>query len=246
MDLPKLRKVLERYQKGSLSFSEVANFLKWYPFLTDKDVTLDTQRKLRRGFPEIIYASGKDSSSLLRIIKNSKSISPLIISRLSYSTYLTLKKKVPSLKYNRKALIGYLSSPPKKKVGNVAVISAGNSDINVAEEAAFTLELLGNQVKRFYDLGIAGLHRIVDKIEKIEESRCAIVVAGMEGTLPSIVASLISKPVIALPTSVGYGTNFKGLSALLTMLNSCSLGLAVVNIDNGIGAATIAHLINRL
>ena len=246
MAIFQLEEILNKYKEGILSLNEALKILKWYPFVKTSNLTLDTQRYLRRGFPEIIYAKGKQLKTLKEILKNSKSISPLIISRLEYSAYKKLNTTFPKLKYNKTASIGYFNAPPKNKNGLVAVVTAGSSDISVAEEAAFTLELLGARVNRFYDIGIAGLHRIMDKIEEIEESKCVIAAAGMEGTLPGIIASMISKPVIAVPTSVGYGTNLGGFSSLLTMLNSCSLGVAVVNIDNGIGAAVTAYLINKL
>ncbi|MDP8233199.1 MAG: nickel pincer cofactor biosynthesis protein LarB [Candidatus Saelkia tenebricola] len=246
MTTSNLEEILNQYKQGTLSLSDALKTLKWYPFVEKKNLTFDTQRYLRRGFPEIIYAKDKNIKTLKEVLKNTKSISPLIMSRLEYTIYKKLKITFPKLKYNKTASIGYLDIPPKNKSGLIAVITAGSSDIKVGEEAAFTLELLGAHVNRFYDLGIAGLHRIMDKIEQIEESKCIIVAAGMEGALPGIIASMVSKPLIAVPTSIGYGTNLGGFSALLTMLNSCSLGSAVVNIDNGIGAATMAYLINKL
>jgi len=246
MATSQLEEILNSYKQGRLSLNKALKVLKWYPFVKAANLTLDTQRYTRRGFPEIIYAEGKNTKTLKEVLKNSKSISPLIISRLKYPVYKKLNTTFPKLKYNKTASIGYFNPPPKNKNGLVAVVTAGSSDIKVAEEAAFTLELLGVKVNRFYDLGVAGLHRIMDKIEEIEKSKCVIVAAGMEGTLPGIIASMIPKPVIAVPTSVGYGTNLGGFSSLLTMLNSCSLGVAAVNIDNGIGAATTAYLINKL
>ena len=208
---------------------------------------VDINRKKRRGFSEAIYCPGKTREQLKEIAKNIiKNKQDLLLTRLDKDAFAYLKKKLPRLKYNSQAKLGYIiRNKPSAKSGAVAVICAGTSDIPVAEEAAATLEIMGNPVRRIYDVGVAGVHRLMDKLEVIRKARLVIVVAGMEGALASLVSGLISSPVIAVPTSCGYGANFAGLSALLTMLNACSPGVVVVNIDNGFGAGYFASLINR-
>lgn len=208
---------------------------------------VDIDRQARRGFAEVIYCPGKTRGQLKKIsqelIANKQA---LLLTRLEKKDFTYLKKPFPKLKYNPLAKIGFLSQKQRAlKKGLVVVISAGTSDIPVAEEAAVTLEVMGNQVKKLYDVGVAGVHRIMSNIDLIKKAQIIIVVAGMEGALASLVSGLIKSPVIAVPTSCGYGANFAGLSALLTMLNSCSPGVAVVNIDNGFGAGYFASLINR-
>lgn len=206
---------------------------------------LDLDRKARRGFSEVIYSPGKTKIQLKKIaqelIRNKQD---LLLTKLERDIFIYLKKSFPQLKYNTLAKIGYLVKRRKiLKKGLVAVVSAGTSDIPVAEEAVVTLEAMGNRVIKLYDVGVAGVHRVMNHIDIIRKARIIIVVAGMEGALASLVSGLVSCPVIAVPTSCGYGANFGGLSALLTMLNSCSAGVAVVNIDNGFGAGYFASLI---
>jgi hypothetical protein len=206
---------------------------------------IDIDREKRRGLPEIIYAPQKTTSQLEVIIKELKIYTDLIfITRLSLPTYKALKKKFPRLRYFKIARLAFLGRERRERRGLVSVITAGSSDISVAEEAAIFLELTGNRVKRIYDVGVAGLHRIKPFENEIKKAKVIIAVAGMEAALLSIISGLTSVPVIGVPTSVGYGTSLKGLSALLGMLNTCSLGSAVVNIDNGLGAGYFAHLIN--
>jgi len=208
---------------------------------------VDIDRVSRRGFSEVIYCPGKDKAHLkniaLELIQNKQD---LLLTKLEKPVYLYLKKSIPRLKYNSLARIGFLSrkSLPQKK-GLVAVISAGTSDIPIAEEAAATLEIMGNRVVKLYDVGVAGIHRFTHNMHIIKNAKVIIVVAGMEGALAGLVSGLVRCPVIAVPTSCGYGANFGGLSALLTMLNSCSAGIGVVNIDNGFGAGYLASLINK-
>lgn len=208
---------------------------------------VDIDRKRRRGFSEIIYCPGKSRAHLKKITQVLiKKKQDLLLTKLEKDAYGYLKKSFPDLKYNSLAKLGYLSKKRKvSKQGVVIVISAGTSDIPTAEEAAVTLEVMGNQVTKLYDVGVAGVHRLMQNLEVIRKANVIIVVAGMEGALASLVSGLVSCPVIAVPTSCGYGANFGGLSALLTMLNSCSPGVAVVNIDNGFGAGYFASLINR-
>jgi len=208
---------------------------------------IDIDRQARRGYSEVIYCPGKTKTQLKKIacqlVKNKQD---LLLTKLEKDAFGYLKKSFPGLKYNALARIGYLLKRRKiLKKGLVAVISAGTADIPVAEEAVVTLEAMGNRVVKLYDVGVAGVHRIMRHIDTIRKAGIIIVVAGMEGALASVVSGLVSSPVIAVPTSCGYGANFSGLSALLTMLNSCSAGVAVVNIDNGFGAGYFASLINK-
>ncbi len=209
---------------------------------------IDLHRKARRGFPEAVFCQGKTREQIKKISSEIiKSGGPLILTKLEKKDFALLKKALPNLQYNKKARIAYIKSRKRNilKKGLCLVISAGTSDIPVAEEACITLELMGNIVKRLYDVGVAGVHRLVNNYKLLREASVIIVVAGMEGALASLVSGLVPCPVIAVPTSCGYGANFKGLSALLTMLNSCSPGISVVNIDNGFGAGYFAGLVNR-
>lgn len=208
---------------------------------------VDIDRKKRRGFAEVIYSPGKTREHLRKISKELiRNKQDLLLTRLDRGSFTYLKKSIPRLKYNAKARLGFLIQNSKGlKRGFCAVISAGTSDIPVAEEAAATLEIMGNKAIRLFDVGVAGVHRIMHRIEILRKANAVIVVAGMEGALASLVSGLVSCPVIAVPTSCGYGANFQGLSALLTMLNSCSPGVVVVNIDNGFGAGYFASLINK-
>lgn len=208
---------------------------------------LDLDRQRRKGFAEVIYCPGKTRQHLARLTQELlKHKQDLLLTRLDKKTFTYLKKITPKLKYNFLAKTGYLSRKRKTfKEGAVVVISAGTSDIPVAEEAVVTLEVMGNRVVKLYDVGVAGVHRIMHSIDIIKKAQVIIVVAGMEGALASLVSGLVSVPVIAVPTSCGYGANFGGLSALLTMLNSCSPGVSVVNIDNGFGAGYFASLVNK-
>lgn len=208
---------------------------------------VDLDRKKRRGFPEAVYCPGKDRRHILQISRSIiRQEQDLILTRLEKTTYSYLKKSIPRLKYDPCARIGHLVLPKKSlNKGKVAVVCAGTADIPVAEEAALTASLLGNRVSKFYDVGVAGVHRLMHHLQDLRKASVIIVVAGMEGALASLVSGLVSSPVVAVPTSCGYGANFSGLSSLLTMLNSCSPGVAVVNIDNGFGAGYFAALINR-
>jgi hypothetical protein len=208
---------------------------------------VDIDRFRRRGFSEVIYCPGKTREYLKKIsaelVKHKQDI---LLTRLDKTTFAYLKKSFPKLKYNSLARLGYFLQEPKNAPKGLAVvISAGTSDIPVAEEAVVTLEVMGNKAMKLYDVGVAGVHRIMKYEGTLKQAKVIIVVAGMEGALASLVSGLVSCPVIAVPTSCGYGANFQGLSALLTMLNSCSPGVAVVNIDNGFGAGYFASLINR-
>lgn len=208
---------------------------------------LDMERTKRRGYSEAIYCECKTKEQLLEIFQAFKNESLNVIgTRVSKEQYEYLKSEFPDIKYSAQGRIITLINQEIKKVGEVAVCTGGTGDIPVAEEAALTAEFYGSNVKRYYDIGVSGIHRLFDKIDEIRKANVIIAVAGMEGALCSIITGLVSVPVIAVPTSVGYGTSFKGLSALLTMLNSCAEGMSVVNIDNGFNAGYSANQINRL
>jgi pyridinium-3,5-biscarboxylic acid mononucleotide synthase len=207
---------------------------------------VDIDRHRRRGFPEVIYCSGKTKEHIRgiarQLIANKQD---LLLTRLDKATFTYLKKFFPRLKYNIPARLGYSVVAKKPAKGMAVVISAGTSDMPVAEEAATTLEVMGNRVAKLYDVGVAGVHRLMHNMEYLRKAKVIIVAAGMEGALASLVSGLVSCPVIAVPTSCGYGASFGGLSALLSMLNACSPGVTVVNIDNGFGAGYFASLINK-
>jgi pyridinium-3,5-biscarboxylic acid mononucleotide synthase len=209
---------------------------------------IDHHRKKRKGFPEVIYCEGKTPEQVAKISeKIAKKRHAVLATRADKKVYLAVKKVLPKAKYYPEAkIITYKKQATgNRQLATVGILTAGTSDQKVAEEAAVTAEFLGLKVNRFYDVGVAGIHRLTKNINKINKNKVLIVVAGMEGALPSVVGGLVDKPIIAVPTSIGYGSNFKGLSALLTMMNSCAPGVAVVNIDNGFGAAVMAYTILR-
>jgi len=208
---------------------------------------IDTQRKKRKGFAEVVYCPGKNRLHLKKIAKKIiDSRDDLLLTKLDKTTFSFLKKTIPALKYNPLAKIGYYLSKPKTlSPGVVLVVSAGTADIPVAEEAAQTLLVMGNRVEKLYDVGVAGVHRLMNNIDKLRKAQVIVVVAGMEGALASLISGLVKVPIVAVPTSCGYGSSFSGLAALLTMLNGCSPGVSVVNIDNGFGAGYFASLINN-
>jgi pyridinium-3,5-biscarboxylic acid mononucleotide synthase len=208
---------------------------------------VDHDRRKRRGFPEVIFCSGKTPQQVVSIGQEILSHSnQLLASRADPSLAQIFQKAIPSARYHDAArMIVVEKKPLPKKGGTIAVVSAGTSDIPASEEAAVTADIMGNRVKRFYDVGVAGIHRLLSIRNELNKCTVIIVVAGMEGALPSVVAGLLDKPVIAVPTSIGYGTGVGGLSAVLSMLNSCSSGITVVNIDNGFGAGYAASMINR-
>ncbi len=207
----------------------------------------DTDRKNRKGFTEVIYCPGKNRKHLKEIVKKAVKLKEdILLTKLDKPTFSFLKKVIPALKYNPLAKIGYLLAKPKViSKGSVLVICAGTSDVPIAEEAAQTLQIMGNRIEKLYDVGVAGVHRLMSNIDKLKKASVIIVVAGMDGALPSLVSGLVKAPIVAVPTSCGYGASFSGLAALLTMLNGCSPGVSVVNIDNGFGAGYFASLINR-
>ena len=209
---------------------------------------IDLDRQRRCGVPEVIYCPGKTSAQIVAIMKAMKKAGhDVLATRASREQFAVVKKAIPKAVFHETArAITLDANKPVKPRGLVAVICAGTSDLAVAEEAALTAERMGAKVERIYDVGVAGLHRLVNRLDALKYARAVVVVAGMEGALPSVVGGLIDKPIIAVPTSVGYGTSMQGIAALLAMLNSCVPGISVVNIDNGFGAGTAAAMINKV
>jgi NCAIR mutase (PurE)-related protein len=243
-----LEDILYKVQQGMLSPKKALQLLKDYPYQDLAFAKIDHHRELRRGFPEIIFGQGKTPDQIVKISREIlKKGNSLLITKVDPSVYRKIKGKLPDVQFNAQAKVIYSKQKnPAKGKGKISVITAGTSDIPVAEEAAITCEIFGNDVERIYDVGVAGLHRLFGEYDKITGARVIIAVAGMEGALPSVIAGITDKPIIAVPTSVGYGASLKGLAALLAMLNSCPGGVAVVNIDNGFGAAYLASIINHL
>ena len=208
---------------------------------------LDLTREERTGFPEVVFCSGKEDEFLLKIFDRLyKENNEVFGTRATKEQFELIKNEYPNAGYDPVSRILKIENEKKKRIGNIAVCTAGTADIPVAEEAAQTAEYFGSNVTRIFDVGVSGIHRLLSKTEEIRKANVVIAVAGMEGALPSVIGGLVKVPVIAVPTSVGYGANFEGLSALLTMINSCANGISVVNIDNGYGAGYIATQINRL
>ena len=241
------REILEQIKNGSLSIEEAEGMLRRQPFEELGYAKLDTHRKMRSGFAEVIFCSGKADEHLLMIFqKLLEEDGEVLGTRASEHQYELIKSRVPEVEYDSISHIIKVEKKDKIRTGKIAVCTAGTADIPVAEEAAQTAEYFGSNVERIYDVGVSGLHRLLSKLDTIQSANCVVAVAGMEGALASIMGGLVDKPVIAVPTSVGYGANMHGMSALLTMINSCANGIAVVNIDNGYGAGYIATQINRL
>ena len=242
------REVLERFKEGKISLDEAEKFFRQEPFEDMEYAKLDMHRKVRSGFPEVIYCSNKADDPLVHILKRLYEADGCVFgTRASEHQYELVRKEIPEIQYDPISRI--LKIQPKKKeklIGRIVVCTAGTADIAVAEEAAQTAEYFGSKVERVYDVGVSGIHRVLSKLDVIQSANCVVAVAGMEGALASVLGGLVDKPVIAVPTSVGYGASFHGLSALLTMINSCANGISVVNIDNGYGAGYIATQINRL
>ena len=249
MDRARLHDLLARVQSGALDIDAALALLKTLPFEDLGFARVDHHRALRKGFPEVILAQGKTARQIAEIAQRLVARGQhALITRLDEPKAQEVRTTLPELRYYPDGCLGALGEPPVPPAGQglILVISAGTADLPVAEEAAVTAELLGNRVERLYDVGVAGLHRLLDSVGKLYAAAVLIVVAGMEGALPSVVGGLVDRPVIAVPTSVGYGASFNGLAALLAMLNSCAPGITVVNIDNGFGAAAAATLMNKL
>ena len=239
--------ILEKVKCGKLSVEMAKQALESMRYEELGYAKLDTDRKKRTGFAEVVFCSGKANEQLLEIYKRIyESEGEVLGTRATQVQYEWLKKEFPEIMYDPESKILKIEKAEKNKKGMIAVCTAGTADIPVAEEAAQTAEFFGARAERIYDVGVSGLHRLLSRLETIQEANCIVAVAGMEGALASVIGGLVSRPVIAVPTSVGYGANFGGVSALLTMLNSCANGVAVVNIDNGYGAGYMAAEINRL
>lgn len=244
-----IKRVLRDVRSKKTPVKKAAKILKGLPSFDIGFANIDCGRYARCGFPEAVYCEGKTVSQIRSIIKKLLAHEGLLLlTRLPEPAYKILKKRFPYLRYNKLGRVAYYSKRrvKVKKAKPVLVITAGTSDIPVAEEARTTLEIMGNSVESLYDVGVAGIHRLFNMAERLAGAGVIIVIAGMEGALASVVGGLVSKPVIAVPTSCGYGASFKGIAPLLTMLNSCAPGVAVVNIDNGFGAACIASLITSV
>jgi hypothetical protein len=244
----KIRQLLIAVQNQEIDIEEAFDSLRKLPFEDLQFARLDHHRSIRKGFPEVVLCQGKVLEHAVTIIeKLASGPGPMLATRATVEIYEEASKRVNGLVYNKLArTIVYEPNPLPKKTGTILVLTAGTADIPVAEEAAVTAEVMGNHVDRLYDVGVAGLHRLLAYIDQIQSASVLIVVAGMEGALPSVVAGLVNRPVIAVPTSVGYGSSLGGIAALLAMLNSCSSGITVVNIDNGFGAGFAANQINLL
>lgn len=243
----KLRELLEGVRTGKISLDEALGRIKKLSYEDLVFAKIDHHRALRQGFPEVIFGQGKTKEQILAICRHLyETGSTVLVTRTTEEVFRSVSLELPSAQFNplaRTIVIPAGEIPPTG--GKVAVLSAGTADLPVAEEAAVTAEVMGNEVERIYDVGVAGIHRLLDQMDKVRDSDVIIVVAGMEGALASVVAGMVSQQVIAVPTSVGYGASFGGLAALLTMLNSCAIGVGVVNIDNGFGAAALATAITR-
>lgn len=242
-----LREMLERVKSEEVSVEEAIKYFGKKPFEDMGYAKLDTQREIRSGYPEVVYCSGKADEHLLKIFETLyRENGEVLGTRASVEQYELVRQSIPEINYDKISRILKIEKPGKQQNGLIAVCTAGTADIPVAEEAAQTAEYFGNRVERIYDVGVSGIHRLLSNVDNIRAANCVVAVAGMEGALASVIGGLVERPVIAVPTSVGYGANMGGLSALLTMINSCANGIAVVNIDNGYGAGYIASQINRL
>lgn len=243
-----LDEILKAVRDGSLSIEEAHDWFKRYPCEDLGFAKLDTHRKYRSGFAEVVFCQSKTTEHLIAIFQKLYSLEGRVLgTRCSQEQYQALSAHLPShLQYDPVSRVVKIEDKSIESKGLVAVCTAGTADIAVAEECAQCAEFFGAKVERIYDVGVSGIHRLLARLEPIQKANCVVAVAGMEGALASVIGGLVSNPVIAVPTSVGYGANFHGLSALLTMLNSCSNGVCTVNIDNGFGAAHLAAQINRL
>lgn len=246
MDPARIRRLLNRFRKGDIGVEEVLAVLSVLPYEDIGEAKIDHHRPLRRGVPEIIFGEGKSAEQVIRIAGRMRAAgSTVIASRLSAEALAAIHERLPLARIHEVARLAVVGPRPRRRKSGTVVCCAGTTDIPVAEEAALTLEALGHAVTRLTDIGVAGLHRLLASRDELARASLVIAVAGMEGALPSVVAGLVGCPVIGVPTSVGYGAAFGGVSALLAMLNSCAGGLLVVNIDNGVGAALAANSILR-
>ena len=242
------REILTRFKNGELSMEEAEHYFRKEPFEEMDDYAkLDSHREIRSGFPEVIFCSGKADQHFVHIFKKLYEDNGEVFgTRASGHQYELVKDLLPGVEYDELSYIIKIEKKEKEHIGKIAICTAGTADISVAEEAAQTAEYFGTHVERIYDVGVSGMHRLFSRLDTIRNANCVVAIAGMEGALASVIGGLVKRPVIAVPTSVGYGASFHGLSALLTMINSCANGIAVVNIDNGYGAGYLATQINRL
>ena len=241
------KEILEQVKDGTISVEEAERYFRRQPFEELGYAKLDSHREIRSGFPEVVYCNGKPDEYLTSIYQKLYECNGEVFgTRADRHQYEIVREVLPDIIYDEISHILKWEKKDKKRTGRIAVCSAGTADIPVAEEAAQTAEYFGAAVERIYDVGVSGLHRLLSRLDLIQEANCVVAVAGMEGALASVIGGLVSRPVIAVPTSVGYGASMNGLSALLTMINSCANGVAVVNIDNGYGAGYMAAQINRL
>ncbi|PYK65501.1 MAG: nickel pincer cofactor biosynthesis protein LarB [Verrucomicrobia bacterium] len=240
--------LLETFRAGKVSREKVLRAFQTAPLVDLGFARVDTHRALRKGFPEVVFGAGKTPLQVVQIAaKIFEREQRILVTRINGEHARALRRRFKSAVHHQASrCVTIEKSPLPRRPGTIAVLCAGTSDLPVAEEAAVTADIMGNRVERIYDVGVAGLHRLLSRLELIQSANVLVVVAGMEGALPSVVAGLVSKPVIAVPTSVGYGASFGGLAALLGMLNSCGSGVTVVNIDNGFGAGYAASQINAL
>lgn len=238
---------MEQVKAGTMSVQEAESYFAREPFIEYGYAKLDAHREVRSGFPEVIFCQGKPEEYLVEIYRKTFERNGEVFgTRATRRQYELVREAVPQVIYDEISGVLKAGREEMERVGCIAVCTAGTADIPVAEEAAQTAEYFGSYVERIFDVGVSGLHRLLSRLEVIQRANCVVAAAGMEGALASVLGGLVSRPVIAVPTSVGYGASFHGLSALLTMINSCANGVAVVNIDNGYGAGYIATQINRL
>src|SRR5215831_1055072 len=248
MDPARIRALLDRVRKGELSVEVALDELRKLPFRELGFATVDHHRHLRRGFPEVVFGLGKTPEQIVAILSElARGGGNCLVTRVDAAAAQVICQGVPGTRYEAGARACVLEQAPLEDLGRgvVMVVSAGTSDLPVAEEAALTARLMGNRVERLFDVGVAGIHRLLGRHDALDAAEVIIVCAGMEGALPSVVGGLVARPVIAVPTSVGYGASFGGIAALLAMLNSCASGVTVVNIDNGFGAAVAASRITH-
>ncbi|MFW6007401.1 MAG: nickel pincer cofactor biosynthesis protein LarB [Bacillota bacterium] len=247
MNSEDIKKLLEMVKEGDLEIDKALKEINDPGYEDIGIAKVDHSRKKRRGFPEVILCQGKTTEQVVKIMKAlDKKHDNILASRAEPEVYAAVKKELPEVRYNELGRMIVLEKNPLPRVGSILVVCAGTSDLPVVEETVETASVMGNKVETLKDAGVAGVHRLINNIEYLNEAKVIVVVAGMEGALPSVVAGLVEKPVIAVPTSVGYGANLEGIAPLLTMLNSCAAGIGVVNIDNGFGAAYLSNSINKL
>lgn len=250
MDSLNLRTLLQQVSLGTRSVEEAESVLRDLPYENIGFARIDHHRSLRKGFPEVVYCEGKTTAQVVEIMTRlAARHSRILGSRAGVEVYEAVRAAIPTARYSEAARLILVENQPRPSPAvdepYILIVSAGTADVPVAEEAGITAEMLGSRVERLYDVGVAGLHRLLDQRPKLDKANVIVAVAGMDGVLPSVVAGLVECPVVAVPTSIGYGTGWRGAAAVLTMLNSCAPGVAVMNIDNGFGAGFFAHGVNQ-